>query len=137
MTRLEGWEARLEAVLDAYRTRPYTLGHADCLRLACEAIEALTGEAHWHLFRGQYHDEASALWLLGRWGRSWPAAFSAFLGVPPGAPLAARRGDLVTYRDVQPHLGVCVGAQVALYGPAGLAFADLADAGVVESWRIG
>jgi hypothetical protein len=135
--RLAGWEARLDAVLDAYRVRPYALGHADCLRLACDAIEALTGESHWHLFRGQYHDELSARRLIGRWGRSWGAAFTAFLGVEPRSPLAARRGDLVTYVDAQPHLGVCIGAEVALYGPGGLAFATLAHPGVRESWSIG
>lgn len=137
LQRLAGWELRLDAAIDAYRARPYRLGTSDCLRLACDAIEAVTGQAHWHLFAGRYDDKATALRLIRTWGRTWSEAFGAFFGVEPLPPLLARRGDIVTYIDREPHLGVCVGAEVALYGPEGLVFVPLADPGVHETWRIG
>lgn len=135
--RLPGWERRLEAVVDACRDRPYQLGQADCLRFACEAIAALTGRDHWSLFEGRYHSKAGALRLLAKWGRSWRHAGEAFFGAEPVPPALARRGDILTFDDGrEKHLGVCVGATVALYGDVGLVFVPVTDDRLVECWRV-
>lgn len=138
MTRRPGWEQRLAAVIDAYRARPYRLGVSDCIRLACDAVEALTGESHWHLLQGRYDSRESAIRLVHQWGRSWSQAFSALWGVEPVTPLHARRGDVLTFDDGRDkHLGVCAGAAVAIYGPEGVGFVPLTDARLLEAWRIG
>lgn len=138
MRRVPGWEQRFAGTVDAYRHRPYVLGASDCLRFACECVEAVTGESHWHLFAGRYASRGEALRLLRAWGRSWSQAFAAFFGVEPAAPLAARRGDVLTFDDgAEKHLGVCVGAEVALYGEGGLVFVPLTDARLREAWRVG
>jgi hypothetical protein len=136
--RPEGWEARLAAVVEAYRARPYVLGVSDCLRFACAAIEAVSGEAHWHLFAGRYTTRAEALRTLRAWGRSWTQAFTAFFGSEPAPAATARRGDVLTFdAGSERHLGVCVGAEVALYTETGLAFVPLSDARLIEAWRVG
>lgn len=136
--RLPGWEQRLASVLEAYRTRPYRLGVSDCIRLACESVEALTGESYWHLLQGRYHDRDSAIRLVHVWGRNWTYAFSALWGVEASAPLAARRGDILTFEDEHDkHLAVCNGTTAAVYGPGGIGFVPITDPRMREAWRIG
>ena len=135
--RIEGWEGRLAAVIDAACCTPYVLGQHDCFRLACEAVNALTGVDHWPAWAGRYHTPREALRLLAENGGSFTAAFTQLFGVEPSAPNTAQRGDVLEYRDAtgQQHLGVCVGAHVALLGEQGLAFQRLRDCAHV--WRIG
>jgi hypothetical protein len=137
-TRLPGWEQRLAWVLESYRHRPYALGSNDCIRLACDTVQALTGEGLWHLLMGRYQDRDSAIRLVHQWGRTWSQAFSALFGEAPRMPYAARRGDILTFDDARDkHLAVCAGPDVAVYGPQGLGFVPLTDARLLECWRIG
>lgn len=135
--RLEGWEARLAGVLEATRGRPYRLGESDCFRLACEVQAALTGVDRLPEFSGRYRTKGQAKRLIARYGASFDAAFSWFFGVAPVAVPQARRGDVVKFVDDagEAHLGVCVGAEVAVYGPAGLVFVPRAACAL--AWRIG
>lgn len=136
--RIQGWESRLAATLEAARRTPYELGTNDCLRLACACVEALTGIDHWPRFAG-YHSKRQALVTIARIAPSLGEAVTATLGVPPSRVFAAWRGDLVLYRDPggEDHLAVADGPQVAVYTDAGLGFLPLADPGLLCSWRIG
>src|SRR5689334_10945784 len=62
--RLEGWERRYQAVLDAFAGRPYVLGENDCFRLTCAMFEALTGIDHWPEFSGRYQTRRESLALI-------------------------------------------------------------------------
>lgn len=135
--RLPGWEARLHAVVEDARRRPYALGVHDCFRVACEAMRALTGVDRWSLFAGRYATRREALRLIGRHGRSVDEAGSWLFGGPVRPAAEARRGDVVKFVDAagEAHLGVCLGAKAAVLGEAGLGFVPLgACAGC---WRIG
>ena len=136
--RLEGWELRLNAVLDAARSRPYVLGEADCLRVACEVVAALTGVDFWPRFAG-YTTKRGALVTIARVAPSLGEAVTATLGVPAQRVFAAWRGDLVLYRDQQgeDHLGVSIGPSVALTAPEGWLLISLAHPGLLCSWRVG
>src|SRR5690242_15369669 len=106
--RLEGWESRLHAVLEAAREKPYVLGEHDCFRVACRVVEALTGEDRWPEFDGKYSTTRDAKRLLARHGASFEAAFDWFFGVPAVSPRQARRGDILAVQtsDGEKHLGV-------------------------------
>lgn len=136
--RQEGWERRLNAVLDAARARPYVLGEADCLRVACEVVDALTGVNFWPRFAG-YTTRRGALVTIARVAPSLGEAVTVTLGVPPARVFAAWRGDLVLFRDDQgeDHLGVSIGPQVALTAPQGWCLIPLAHPGLLCSWRVG
>ena len=138
LVRLEGWPERLHAVIEAARTRPYVLGETDCLRVACEAVAALTGVDFWPRFAG-YHSKREALVTIARIAPSLGDAVAATLGVAPSGVLSALRGDLLLFRDAtgEDHLGVCFGALVALTAPEGWAAVPLSHPGLVCSWRIG
>lgn len=127
--RLAGWEARLAAVVEAYRELPYHLGQCDCFTLACAVFHALRGVDHWPNIAGRYSTEREAIALISEHGHTMEEAAASFSGSVV-IPLAqAQRGDLVFYRDgLGVHLTVCLGHVVAAYGPAGLVFLPISTA---------
>ncbi len=137
MARIDGWERRLEAVIEDARHRPYALGEHDCFRVACRAIEALTGVDRWPEFAGRYATKREALALLAAHGSSFEAAFDWFFGAPSLYPSLARRGDVVAVQtaDGEKHLGVVLGAQAAFLAPAGLVFVPVLMC--MCAWRVG
>ncbi len=141
LIRTPGWESRLAAVLEAARHRPYVLGEADCLVLACAAVKAITGVDFWPRIvgNGGYRSKRQALVTIARIAPTLGEAVSATLGVPPTPTFGARRGDLVLYRDAvgEDHLGVVTGPAAMLTLATGLASAPLDDAGLLCAWRVG
>jgi hypothetical protein len=138
LQRRDGWESRLSAVLDGARNRPYVLGEWDCLRLACAAVEALTGTDLWPRFAG-YHTRRGALVVIARIAPTLGEAVTATLGVSPTPTFSAWRGDIVLYRDVagENHLGVVAGARAVLMLDTGAVHLPLTDAGLLCAWRVG
>jgi hypothetical protein len=137
-TRLPGWEERLAAVFESARDTPYDLGRHDCLRVACQAFEALTGRDYWAEFAGRYSSKIEALRVIRSLGQDFAAAITAVTGLPTASPLMARRGDPVLYRDPggEDHLGVCNGAHVGVLGRDGLQWLALDDPGLLMAWRV-
>lgn len=138
MARLDGWEGRLNALIEDARKRPYVLGEHDCLRVACAAVQALTGADPWPEWAGRYSTKREALVVIARYaGGGLDDAVTKFLDQAPVAPRLARRGDLVLYVDAagEAHLGVSVGSRAAVLGADGLAFVRLGECR--QAWRIG
>lgn len=158
LIRKEGWEVRLAETIEEARHRRYVLGENDCLRVALRAVEALTGVELWSRFAGKYSTRREALRLFldrARWpefyggeipeeierearaktGTVFEAVFSILFETLPSNPKLAQRGDVFKYTDVEEHLGVCVGAQVAVLKEDGLAFVPRSKCSVC--WRIG
>lgn len=136
LVRLEGWEGRLASALAAAEACPYVLGSHDCLRVACAAVEALTGRDFWPQFSG-YRSKRQALTVIARFGRTLGDAVGNVLDLRASPPLMARRGDIVLYRDREHHLGVCTGPRVVVTHEAGLLHIPLDHAGVLNCWRVG
>jgi len=134
--RLEGWEQRLDAVIEAARHRPYVLGEHDCFRVACQVIEALTGVDRWPQFSG-YRTRREALARLAAHGSNFEAAGDWFFGSERVEAREARRGDIVALASLngEKHLAVCMGAQSACLTDAGLA--SVPTAACICAWRIG
>lgn len=138
MMRLEGWESRLAAVIEAARHERYELGRHDCFRVVCRGVQALTGIDLWAPWAGTYRTRAQSLRRIAEYGGgSFDAAFSRLFGVEPVDRALARRGDVVKYVDQEgvPHLGLCNGASVAVLAEEGLTFMELSACS--SCWRIG
>jgi hypothetical protein len=137
MERLDGWEGRLAAVLKGARTRPYVLGTHDCFRVACAAVQALTGVDHWPDWAGRYSTRREALRLIAAYGGTFTGAYSRLFGSEPVAMSFAQRGDIAEYIDPtgEAHLGVMNGASVLVLGADGLFGVGLFDCR--HAWRIG
>ena len=136
LPRLPGWERRVDAVLEAARHQPYVLGAHDCFRLACRVVDALVGLDHWPEFEG-YTTRRQALARLAQHGSSFEAAGNAFFGAPHVDVRLARRADICCVQtfDGEKHLGVCLGAQVALLAPQGWIVAN--TLACLCAWRVG
>lgn len=135
--RVAGWESRLSALIEAARHRPYELGVHDCFRMACAAVEALTGVDRWPEFEGRYHTERGALALLARHGSTFEDAGDWFFGVPRVDWANGRRGDIACLQDStgRKHLGVICGSTIAALREDGMTFHPLSTARCV--WRVG
>lgn len=120
--RLEGWEGRLAGVIEAARLEPYELGVHDCFKVACAALEALSGIDRWPEFAGRYRTRREALALIAKRGRTFELAFDWFFGSPHVCTAQAQRGDIcaVGTPDGEKHLGVCLGADTAFLEDQGL-----------------
>lgn len=138
LTRREDWPERLAAAVDAARGKPYVLGENDCWRLACAVIEALTGEDFWPRFAG-YKTKRQALAIIARIAPSFGEAVTVTLGVPQSVVFAARRGDLLLFRDDRGeyHLGVVLGRNALVMAADGPMHIGLNHVGMICAWRIG
>jgi hypothetical protein len=133
--RLEGWEFRLDKVIEAARARKYEIGRHDCFRVACQVLEALTGRDRWPEFDGRYSSSREALRLIAQYGSTFEAAFDWFFGSHVEVR-RARRGDIVAVKgeDGQKHLGVCLGVNSAFLAPQGLVYVPTLTG--LCAWRI-
>jgi hypothetical protein len=134
--RREGWERRLEDVMQAAQHEPYVLGQHDCFKVACQAVEALTGVDLWPEWAGRYSTQREALQRIVEYGGSFDGAASRLFGTEPDNPLFARRGDVLKFEhEGVPHLGVCRGRLVMVLGENGLSAVPLRACAHV--WKIG
>lgn len=117
--RLEGWELRLSAVIEAARARPFAWGRHDCALWAAEIVEALTGCQVMTDWRGRYGNGRGARRYLRALGfADIEAAVSARLGAPLASVWLAMRGDIVLAPDGH-GLGVCAGREALFLAPSG------------------
>jgi hypothetical protein len=134
--RLEGWELRLAALVEKFDNSSYTLGVNDCFRFACETVAALTGRDVWPQFEGRYTNRADAIRLIRAVDPDLKRAVEIVFGVEPVSILSAGRGDLYLFVDGLPHLGVGLGAQVAVMLSDGLGLVRIDDGRLQAAWRI-
>jgi hypothetical protein len=134
--RLEGWELRLEVILEASRRSPYQLGHHDCFSVACSVVEAMTGVNHWLRWAGTYSTPRQALVRIAEYGGNFDGAAEKLFGSPSVDVKLARRGDIVKFvHNGEPHLGVINGSTAAVLGPDGLRWVE--RTACERAWRIG
>ncbi len=126
--RKEGWERRLDDVIEATRHRPYVLGKSDCFRFACEVMQALLGgESRWVEWEGKYETRADCDKIVDEHGG--PVRWDQFFGSRAMTIKHARRGDICMYRDEHSdtHFAVCLGTYAAAYAAKGLVFTPMTE----------
>lgn len=143
--RRPDWEFRLREKLNAWSTRSFEWGRADCVHFAFDCIEGITG-TNYIADIEPYNCERRALEVLaGVDHRGLFQAVETYLGPaedigPDVTPF--RRGDLVlTMRKVigaprrrGPGLGVCVGDTALFIGANGLDAMPVSDC--LCGWRV-
>ena len=136
--RIEGWESRFNAVVAGALDKPYRLGRYDCFLFACACAEALTGVNPGLAHHGTYRGRIGAARRIREFaGGGMREGITKLLGVPPGPPRLARRGDWMLWTDAagQDHIGVCLGATAALLAKSGLNQVALDDCSA--AWPVG
>ena len=155
MSRLDLWEDRFAALIDAAEKREFHYGNFDCVLFACDVIEALTGQDPAKDHRGKYSGEEEAKnMLLGLVASKAPGAtglygeggalekladdFARSRGYEEIGRMFAQRGD-IALGDVggMKGLGACVGRQFVFLNPAGgLVRVPLSAPMILTVWRI-
>lgn len=140
--RLSNWPALFGAFIESRRSAPFAWGQHDCCLFACDGILAHSGlDPAAKLFRGKYRDALGAARLVRKHGgieaiatkvcsaHGWPAL---------GSPLLAQRGDVVLLLlpedPMGAALGLCLGAEVAFTGPAGITLHPLTAC--AKAWAV-
>jgi len=134
--RVDGWEKRLNGLVEEYRHVPFKYGSHDCAIFAATVIDAIAPLKVRLAFAGKYTGKVGAVRTIRKIGGSdLKAATTALLECEPVPPQYAQRGDPMVYvvEGVQ-HLAVCLGAQAALPVESGLQFIPAGDCECC--WRI-
>lgn len=130
--RLEGWERRLEEMIEGARERPFSWGTHDCATWAADVVQALTGRDLGSAWRGSYNTVRGAMAAVKKRGADDLCdALTLELGAPLPGIWLARRGDIVSDGDA---LGVCVGSHAAFLGSNGLVFQRMTHCNV--AWGV-
>lgn len=136
MKRLPDWNARLAAVVEAARGRPFAYGRHDCALFAADAVEAMTGEDPAAAFRGRYGTAFEGCAALRKAGFAdhVEAVAAQFAEIPAAR---ARPGDLAAVRNEAGELalGVVQGAWVYVARPEGVGLVSKLDA--ERAFRVG
>jgi len=122
-------------IVEEAKNKKYKLGEHDCLKLACDVIFAQIGVDYWVRFRG-YKTRRGATARIAKIAPSLRSAVSIVLQKDENPPLMAQRGDIILYKDVDEHLGVCVGEKCAVLGENRLLYIPVTHSGIKCSWRI-
>ena len=122
MTRILGWEQRLAETVQRHGEAAFAWGVSDCLTLAVDALEAVTGSREPLEQYLRYSTETGAARVIRSSGyTSVEDGFAVhFEDVPPAL---AQRGDLgVIERDGETAAGVFTGIGFAVRGKTGLLY---------------
>ena len=133
--RIEGWETRLNDVIEAALYRPFRWGENDCCLFAAECVKAVTGADVGSPYRGLYDSAQGAACLLDELGGLEGAV--RFAGFPEIPPAMAQRGDLaIAPNDGREVLGIVdmTARQIAVPGENGLMFLPVSVAS--KAWRV-
>lgn len=136
LPRLEDWAERLAALVEDLRMQPFAWGVQDCVTVAADGVQAVTG-ADPHLARGAYATEAEAAAILAAHGglEGYVAAMMAAFGAAECLPAFAQRGDPVLVEVGNELLcGTVAGEAVAVPGLDRLRFVPAAR--IRRAWAV-
>ena len=129
MTRVEGWESRLFAAIDAAGSRPFSLTGNSCALFTADCVHAITGIDYAAAYRDVSARRAKRL------ARDLIDITTSLLGSPICHRLA-QRGDVVALiGEGGDALGVCIGDRVAMHTRAGVVAVPLS--GALCAWQVG
>lgn len=137
MTRREDWSSRLQAVISAAETRPFTWGTFDCVQWAGLCVEACTGKNPVAEWAGRCTTQVGAYRILNKYfGGSLQEGWTQILGEPIATAFAGRGDVCLVQIDDQPACGVVdlSGERIACLSLDGLEFVPLSAA--VAAWRV-
>lgn len=137
--RFDGWEIRLNAVIDKYQRLPFEWGKLDCVLFAAAAAWCLTQKDAAAPWRGTYRDRAGARKLIDSFGGLEAlvdkTCATAGIKLERIDKAFAQRGDVcLVETETGPALAVCVGSEVVGKSETGMERRPLSSALVV--WAI-
>lgn len=134
MIRQDGWEQRLEELVQANRNTPFAWGAFDCTRFVHTALLAIYGESPFdkydqeHASEEQAYEYLKTLNLKSAWGLVGRHAKKV-------EPAFAQRGNIIGHVSGNGQsLGVCLGSIFAAPSDDGLVFLSMSEA--KKAWSL-
>lgn len=141
ITRLSDWEKRLVTFLSGRVSVPFNRASNDCVRLAADAVLAITGTDIGSEWRTKYADDLEALRILASMDWDLLPEVSRVLegqGLQEIPVLQAQRGDLGFHRGDRKDeqgVGIFAGKGLTTISHAG-GLRSLPRSRVEKAWRI-
>lgn len=133
--RRSDWPENLAALLECWRSVPFSWGRHDCAHWALAVLQAVSARNWGMVSITPYHTASGARRYLRRLHCADMAALADCLLGPRCHPQQLQRGDLAAISTgTGPALGVCTGAHIAVMTPGGLGFVPRAQAST--GWKI-
>jgi len=132
MARIDGWEVRLNDVIDAALHEPFVWGQQDCSLFAAKCADAVNGTSIEAKHRGRYKTLRGATGRMKRLGGCEGVLRSE--GFVKVLTLFAQRGDIVIInQEGREAMGVINGGKIVAASHDGLVFLPMTEA--VGVWR--
>ncbi len=131
--RQEGWENRLEELVQSKRNLPFDWAENNCMQLVTEAQQTLTGQTDFPEALQNVGTKHSAYKLVLKRAKNLTELMDKhFKRVPI---TMAQRGDIVDIETCEgPAMGICMGGHAVFVGEKGIEHIPLTS--LIRAWRM-
>lgn len=130
--RIEGWENRLEELVQSKRNQPFNWANNNCMGFVAEAQKTITGETDFPEVLENLKNKNNALKLVLKNGSLTDWVNKHLEQIPI---TMAQRGDIVDVETCEgPAMGLCIGSRAVFIGKDGLEYVSLTS--LIRAWRM-
>ena len=131
--RQEGWENKLEELVQTKRHQPFDWGTNNCVGFVAEAQIAMTGETDFPEALTDIGSKYNAYRLIRKRVKNiTDGANKYFQSIPI---TMAQRGDIVEIETCEgPAVGICLGSNAVFIGKDGLEYFPMTS--LIRAWRM-
>jgi hypothetical protein len=131
--RQEGWENRLEELVQSKRNQPFDWAENNCVGLVAEAQLTITGKTDFPEVLENIGNKHNAHRLILKHGKNITEGANKYFTAIPIT--MAQRGDIVELETCEgPAVGLCIGAKAVFIGKDGLEYIPLTS--LIRAWRM-
>ena len=130
--RIEGWENRLEELVQSKRNKPFDWADNNCMGFVAQAQKTITGKTDFPEVLDNLKSKNNALKLVLKNGSLTDWVNKHLEQIPI---TMARRGDIVDIETCEgPAMGLCIGPKAVFLGQNGLEYIPLTF--LIRAWRV-
>lgn len=129
--RQEGWESRLNMLIESVLSKRFKWGQHDCSLLSLDAIDAMCNTEIASEWRGKYNNREEAYELLDSFG-GYNAVYRSY-GLEPIDANFAMRGDICQI-NTEEAIGIVMGSSIVSTGAFGSVSLDRDS--MLNAWRV-
>jgi hypothetical protein len=131
--RIEGWEKKLDSVIERKRNQPFNWADNNCLGLVAEVQQEITGNTDFPEALEDVSSKFNAQRIILKNAKNLTEWVDNKLRRIPIT--MATRGDVVEVETPEgPAMGICVGAKAVFIGQDGLEYISLVA--LIRAWRV-
>lgn len=131
--RIEGWEKKLDAIVESKRNQPFDWASNNCMGLVAEVQQEITGKTDFPEVLENIDNKFNAQRLILKRAKNLTELMDKNFSKIPIT--LAQRGDIVEVETCEgPAMGVCIGAKAVFIGKDGIEYIPLTA--LIRAWRL-